>query len=152
VIRWLTVLLLSGWILPAAAAQLFIPVDAQGNPIETGATASDTAIEDIVPAESPAAKAARELREAEFALALEQATVDYADCLKSESDRRLGTNYDNCAAAREQLRSYYPNETAEITLGCVEAAVLGAALDGTPDCPLLRNVPTPDVSNAERWR
>ncbi len=138
---------------PVWAAQLFIPVDEQGKPLEQTPAVPKIAVEPevFVNAEDPAAKFVREAREGEYALSLSAATQAYADCLSKEKGRVLGPDFEMCATARSRLSALYPADKADASLSCVEEVVLGKPRNTAAPCHLVAQAPL-DTSNARRWK
>jgi len=137
----------------AWADQLFIPVDEEGNPLESTEPGRGRAAEPdiVVNAEDPAAKVVREAHEAEYRLALSAVTQAYVDCLSVESERLLGSDFEKCADARTKLHALFPADKAEHSISCVESAVLGKPRNTGVSCHLVAQAPL-DTSNERRWK
>jgi hypothetical protein len=140
------------WMATGWAAQLFIPVDEYGNPLEPPVPVVDEPPEDASAEEDAWAALEREAREAEFARTIEQASVDYAECLRIELERFFGPDFGNCTAERDLLAALYPTDAANTILGCIQAAVVQDGPLSDADCPILGTADMRPADNAERWR
>ena len=138
---------------PVWAAQLFIPVDEEGNPLEPTEPSRERVAEPalVINAEDPAAKVVREAREGEYALLLSTTTQVYVDCLSNQKGRLLGPDFEQCADARTKLHALYPVDRADQSISCVEGAVLGKPRNAGAPCHLVAQSPL-DTSNARRWK
>lgn len=136
----------------AWSAQLFIPLDASGNPpgpVDAGELPE--AVEVPAEPETPLQRIDREVAEARYAEAKRAAEAAYLRCLQTERERWLGPDYDRCDAAREQLREYSAAGFFGAAAGCIEEFVLGTPRFGSVGCEWLSAQPVREVRIGVRW-
>jgi hypothetical protein len=147
----LCVLAVNAW-----GAQLLIPVDEHGTPIETTPVGEaepepggspDAAVD----GESDGERLLREEAEARFAQERTEASLAYGSCLKTEHDRWIGGSYNACNPLRDELARYSPEDLYPAVLGCIEESVLGAPLSSAEGCEMFGAPDAADASLGVRW-